>query len=178
MGKQERYLIWRVLEERKEKAERCWLCASTVGRWLDEADEAAEHDHGEGKEMKPSKRFGQSLGVANQAAKVGNPGDAALDHPSTRQKDKALLGFGKLHHFQSYALIGSILGRLPTGVSLVPGRPRPLPPIGPLALAPGRPTPPPERALARWQRRRTRPTDAPRCPPPSAPALSQRCVCW
>ena len=42
MGKQERYLIWRVLEERKEKAERCWLCASTVGRWLDEAGVEAQ----------------------------------------------------------------------------------------------------------------------------------------
>ena len=42
MGKQERYLIWRVLEEREEEAERCWLCASTVGRWLDEAGVEAQ----------------------------------------------------------------------------------------------------------------------------------------
>jgi len=42
MGKQERYLIWRVLEERKGKAEPCWLCASTVGRWLDEAGVEAQ----------------------------------------------------------------------------------------------------------------------------------------
>lgn len=42
LGKQERYLLWRPLDEAPSEAERCHLCASTVHRWLDRAGGQAE----------------------------------------------------------------------------------------------------------------------------------------
>jgi hypothetical protein len=42
LGKQERYLLWRPLAAEPAVAERCYLAASTVQRWLDQAGVQAE----------------------------------------------------------------------------------------------------------------------------------------
>lgn len=42
IGRQERYRMWRPWEEEPSEEERCYLSASTVHRWLDEAGKRAE----------------------------------------------------------------------------------------------------------------------------------------
>lgn len=42
LGKQERYRLWRPLDEERAEEERCHLSASTVHRWLDKAGAKAE----------------------------------------------------------------------------------------------------------------------------------------
>lgn len=42
MGRQERWLVWKPLEEEPSEGERCHLAASSVHRWLDEAGQRAQ----------------------------------------------------------------------------------------------------------------------------------------
>jgi hypothetical protein len=42
LGRQERWLVWRLFESEPDEAERCRLSASTLERWLDRAGEVAE----------------------------------------------------------------------------------------------------------------------------------------
>jgi transposase-like protein len=42
LGRQERWALWRPLDAPPPEALRCWLSASTVGRWLDRAGQVAE----------------------------------------------------------------------------------------------------------------------------------------
>jgi hypothetical protein len=78
-----------------------------------------EHQHCEDHEMKPSKRFGQSLVVTCEAAEAVEPAKAALDHPPPGQQHKALFRFLQLDHLQFNAFIECGLRWLFARVSLI-----------------------------------------------------------
>lgn len=79
-------------------------------------DKTTRHENGKGQEMQTSQGLKQSFTVASEAAKASHPAKAPLDHPPSRQKDKALLGFWQLDDFEADAVL---LGCLVACVSLI-----------------------------------------------------------
>ena len=53
-----------------------------------------KHKAGEGKVVVSGERLRQPLVVARQSSKARRPGEAAFDHPATRQEHEAAFGFG------------------------------------------------------------------------------------
>ena len=53
--------------------------------------------------MKSGECTGIALIIPDQTTKADSPGKGTFDHPPARQQDKALLGFGQLHHLQPNA---------------------------------------------------------------------------
>jgi len=70
--------------------------------------------------MKACQGCRQSFIVTGQTTEARGPRETTLHHPAARQQNKALLSFGEFHHFQVNAVRRGILGRLGSGVALVP----------------------------------------------------------
>jgi hypothetical protein len=83
--------------------------------WAEDCDQALEHEAGEGDKVQTCHGLGQSLEVAGQAPEACRPGEAALDHPPSRQEHEATLGPKVLDHLQLDAV------RLSLGRRMIPG---------------------------------------------------------
>src|SRR5579872_3768955 len=77
-----------------------------------------EHQDRENGPMHTDQRVLQPLIVAHETPKPSGPSKAALDHPTTRQQRKAVLGFGQLLHFQRDTVLGRRGWGLETFVTL------------------------------------------------------------
>ena len=81
-------------------------------------DELFEHEYVKGRDMEAGQCFRQPFVVAGQASKTGDSSETALDHPATRQQDKAFLSQGQLDRLQLWAVFGRVVSGLFTGVAL------------------------------------------------------------
>ncbi len=77
-----------------------------------------QHD-GKGNDMHPGQRLRQAFVVRRQATDAHHPGATPLDHPVTRQYNKAPPGCRQRDHLQTNALGGGPGCRSLTGVILV-----------------------------------------------------------
>ena len=68
------------------------------------------HQHGESYVMQSGQRFRQAFVVASQAAKAGHPGKTTLDHPTTRQQYKAMLGGWQSNNFKAQGRLLAVIG--------------------------------------------------------------------
>ncbi|PPB84615.1 hypothetical protein B0O95_10212 [Mycetohabitans endofungorum] len=78
-----------------------------------------EHEHGKDDEMQADERFRQTLVVASEPSKAIEPSETALDEPSVRQQDKALLCLWPFDNLQFDAFILRGLCRLFSYITLV-----------------------------------------------------------
>src|ERR1700741_195656 len=78
-----------------------------------------EHQHCEDDEMKPCKRLRKSLIISCEPPEAIQPAKAALDHPATRQEDKAFFRLRQLDDLQFNAFITRGLRRILTCIALV-----------------------------------------------------------
>jgi len=67
--------------------------------------------------VKASQGFGQVFVIAGQAAKTGQPSEAAFNHSTTGEKNKALPGIGQLDHLQANAMLGGLCRWVVSGVA-------------------------------------------------------------
>lgn len=85
----------------------------------DHMNKTGKHEYGKSEQVKPCQHVRQAFIVTRHSTETRCPGKATLDHPLTRQKDKALFGHRQLDRFQKQILLDSILHRLLSRVVLV-----------------------------------------------------------
>src|SRR3954466_9863752 len=85
----------------------------------DGSDEFGQHEHQKGQEVKTSQTFRGSFEVTSQTSEACCPGEAALDDPSSWQKDKTFLGFRQFDNDQFDARFLRYFLWVITGVALI-----------------------------------------------------------
>ena len=134
-----------------------------------------EHEGKESQPVKASQRGRQSFVVSGKAAKTRGPGKGALDDPAPWQKNESSFGLLKFNHNQSDSLLGRLVGRFFTGITLINKShlhafaSNFLNVFDQIAYL--------RTLLLAGRRDFSRPADVPECPPPHAPwTPSDACV--